>query len=89
MESFTVHIQHQLHDIFGDLEPRVNIDLTREKLETLFSELDIRDEGVRERAKEQLTDILQAYQQALNRSYEQTKQNLFKLTSQLEYPSRQ
>jgi hypothetical protein len=89
MESFTVHIQHQLHNILGELEPRVDIAPTQEKLETLFAELGIRDEGVKKRATEQLTDILQQYQYTLKSSYEQTKQNLFKLASQLEYPSRQ
>jgi hypothetical protein len=39
MESFTVHIQHQLHDILGELEPIVNVALTQERLEKLFNEL--------------------------------------------------
>jgi polyhydroxyalkanoate synthesis regulator phasin len=89
MESFTAHIQQQLHDILNDLEPRIPIEETREKLETLFTELGIRDAAIQERAVKQLKDILQKYQHTLTTSYEQAKHDLFKLVAQLEYPSRQ
>jgi glucose-6-phosphate-specific signal transduction histidine kinase len=93
MESFTVPIQHELHDILGELEPQVDIALAEKKLEKLFAELDLRDEHVRERATTQLTDILhwlldEEYQSTLMTVYQETKQNLFRLASQLEYPSR-
>lgn len=89
MGGFTAHIQQQLQDILNDLEPRVNLALRQGKLETLFTELGILDATIQERATQQLTDILHQYQHTLTASYEQTKHDLFKLASQLEYPSRQ
>jgi hypothetical protein len=89
MEGFTEHIQRQLQDILDELEPRINTQNTREKLEVLFTDIGIHEDAIYKRAVQQLTDILQQYQQGLTATYEQTKASLFKLVAQLEYPSRQ
>lgn len=88
MESFTVHIQKQLSDILESLEPKIDLAQTKDRLVSLTGEIGIRDADILARSLERITNILDLYHDSLNHAYTYVKAELFKLVSQLEYPSR-
>jgi hypothetical protein len=89
METFTVHIQKQLAGILESLSPKVDRSEIEKRIVSLIEEINLREDEVKQRAAQRMTDILDTYQHRLTAAHQQVETELFRLIAQLEYPSRQ
>ena len=88
METYSQRIKQHLDDILADLACRPDIERAQDRMSGLFAEIGVEELRAWEEAFRRAGEVLDSYQDAIERVQAKLSEDLFILVAQLEYPSR-